>query len=114
MLVTHTSSYALYTLGGSLMAVTILFTHTFAFGLLARLDPSGRAVAGTRAMLMVGAAAPFIGGTLVKFIGFEVIGYAACVLVAVELLMFNLTRNALYPQGAVFLDRAQLAITPVR
>jgi predicted MFS family arabinose efflux permease len=111
MLVTHTSSYTWYAVGGSLMAFTILFTHTFAFGLLARLDPSGRAVAGTPAMLMVGAAvAPFIGGTLVKFIGFEAIGYAACVLVAIELLMFNLTRRAVLSQGTLVLDGAPLPV----
>jgi predicted MFS family arabinose efflux permease len=66
MLVTHTSSPVLYAAAGALMAFTIIFTHTFAFGLLAKLDPTGRAVAGTPAMLMVGAAfAPFVGGTLV-------------------------------------------------
>jgi predicted MFS family arabinose efflux permease len=94
LVITQTSSYALYAAGGALMAFTIIFTHTFAFGLLARLDPSGRAVAGTPAMLMVGAAiAPFLGGTLVKFIGFEAIGYAAAVLVAIELVLFNLART---------------------
>jgi predicted MFS family arabinose efflux permease len=94
MVATHTTSYVLYAGAGALMAFTIIFTHTFAFGLLARLDPTGRAVAGTPAMLMVGAAiAPFLGGTLVKFIGFEAIGYAAIVLVAIELLLFNLTRR---------------------
>ncbi|WP_175585698.1 hypothetical protein [Caballeronia cordobensis] len=45
-------------------------------------------------MLMVGAAiAPFLGGTLVKFIGFNAIGYAAIALVAAQLLFFNLTRR---------------------
>lgn len=74
----------------------IIFTHTFAFGLLARLDSTGHVAAGTSAMLMVGAAiAPFIGGTLVKFIGFEAIGYAAIVLVAPEFVLFNLTRRAM-------------------
>lgn len=95
MIVTHTWSYLLFAASGALMAFTILFTHTFAFGLLARLDPTGRAVAATPAMLMVGAAiAPFLGGTLVKFIGFGAIGYAAIALVAIELLLFNLTRLA--------------------
>lgn len=93
MIISHTFSFPLYAASGALMAFTILFTHTFAFGLLARLDPTGRAVAGTPAMLMVGAAVgPFLGGTLVKFIGFEAIGYAAFVLVGLELLLFNLTR----------------------
>jgi predicted MFS family arabinose efflux permease len=94
MIITHTSTYALYAASGAMMAFTIIFTHTFAFGLLARLDPSGRATAGTPAMLMVGSAlSPFIGGTLVKFIGFEAIGYAAIVLVALELVLFNTTRR---------------------
>lgn len=101
MIVTHTSNYALYAASGALMAFTILFTHTYAFGLLARLDPSGRVVAGTPAMLMVGAAiAPFLGGTLVKFIGFEAIGYAAIVLVAIELVLFNQTRRCVSAQPA--------------
>jgi len=95
VIVTQTWSYPLFVASGALMAFTILFTHTFAFGLLARMDITGRAVAGTPAMLMMGAAiAPFIGGTLVKFIGFSAIGYAAVVLVALELLLFNLTRRA--------------------
>lgn len=102
MVVTHTSSFALFAAAGAMMAFTIIFTHTFAFGLLARLDPSGRAVAATPAMLMVGAAiAPFVGGTLVKFIGFESIGYAAIVLVATELLLFNLTRRRLSRQSQI-------------
>jgi predicted MFS family arabinose efflux permease len=95
MIVTHTTTYVMFAAAGALMAFTIIFTHTFAFGLLARLDPTGRAVAGTPAMLMVGAAvAPFLGGTLVKFIGFEAIGYAAVLLVALELALFNETRKA--------------------
>jgi predicted MFS family arabinose efflux permease len=93
MIATHSGSYLPYAISGGGMAFTIIFTHTFAFGLLARLDPSGRAVAGTPAMLMVGAAiGPFLGGTLVKFASFEAIGIAACVFVAIELLLFNTTR----------------------
>ncbi|MDB5898308.1 MAG: putative permease [Ramlibacter sp.] len=101
LVITHTSSYALYAASGALMAFTIIFSHTFAFGLLARLDPTGRAVAGTPAMLMVGAAiAPFLGGTLVKFIGFEAIGYAVVAIVAMELLLFNLARRDTAPVRA--------------
>lgn len=102
MIVTHTWSYPLFAASGALMAFTILFTHTYAFGLLARLDATGRAVAATPAMLMVGAAiAPFLGGTLVKLIGFSAIGYAAIVLVAIELLLFNLTRRAVRGESSV-------------
>ncbi len=95
LLTTHTHNYMIFALAGPFMAFTILFVHTFAFGLLARLDPTGRAVAGTPAMLMVGAAiAPFISGTLVKFISFEAIGYACCVAVAAQVYLFSQTRKA--------------------
>lgn len=95
LLTTHTHEYIVFALAGPFMAFTILFVHTFAFGLLARLDPTGRAVAGTPAMLMVGAAvAPFISGTLVKFISFEAIGYACCIVVAVQVFLFSKTRKA--------------------
>lgn len=94
MIATHTTNYILYTISGAMMAFTIIFVHTFAFGLLARLDKTGRAVAGTPAMLMVGSAiAPFLGGTLVQLIGFEAIGYAAIVFVVIELWCFNQTRR---------------------
>lgn len=96
LIITHTSNFTLYALSGAMMAFTIIFTHTFAFGLLARLDPSGRATAGTPAMLMIGSAfAPFIGGALVSLFGFEAIGYAAVVIVAIELLLYNATRREL-------------------
>lgn len=101
MIAMNTSNYVLYTASGALMAFTIIFVHTFAFGLLARLDPTGRAVAGTPAMLMVGSAiAPFLGGTLVQFIGFEAIGFAAIVFVIIELICFNQTRRIVTKQGA--------------
>ncbi|BBR21670.1 MFS transporter [Klebsiella sp. WP3-S18-ESBL-05] len=93
MMATHSDNYLLYALSGGGMAFTILFTHTFAFGLLARLDLSGRAVAGTPAMMMAGAAVgPFLGGTLVKLFSFEAIGIAACFIAAVQVILFNATR----------------------
>ncbi len=95
LLTTHTHHYMVYALAGPFMAFTILFVHTFAFGLLARLDPTGRAVAGTPAMLMVGAAvAPFISGTIVKFLNFEAIGYACCIVVVAQVFLFSQTRKA--------------------
>lgn len=94
MIVSHTGNYPLFVMAGSMMAFTILFVHTYAFGYIAKLDPTGRAVAATPAMLMVGSAiAPFLGGSLVKFIGDEAIGYMACALVVVELLFYNSSRK---------------------
>jgi predicted MFS family arabinose efflux permease len=67
----------------------MIFTHTFAFGLLARLDPSGRAVAATPAMLMIGSAiGPIFGGTLVKAFGYGSIGMAALAIDAIAMTSF--------------------------
>ena len=74
-----------YAFGAAFLAAVMIFTHTFAFGLLARLDDSGRALTGTPAMLMVGSAiGPFFGGTLVNSFGYEALAIAAACLAAVE------------------------------
>jgi len=70
-----------YAFAASLLAAVLIFTHTFAFGLLAQLDTSGRTLTGTPAMLMVGSAiGPFLGGTLVNAFGYESLAAAAVVL----------------------------------
>lgn len=67
-----------YAVAASVFAAVMIFTHTFAFGLLARLDPSGRALAATPAMLMMGSAVgPLLGGTLVKAAGYDALAVAA-------------------------------------
>ncbi|OTG87361.1 MFS transporter [Acinetobacter sp. ANC 3813] len=93
LIITHTTSAVMYCISGGLMAFTILFTHIFAFGLLSKLDSSNRAIAATPAMLMFGSAiAPILGGTLIKYIGFESIGYAAFVLVFTQICCFAYVR----------------------
>jgi predicted MFS family arabinose efflux permease len=78
-----------YALGATFLAAVMIFTHTFAFGLLARLDGSGRALTGTPAMLMVGSAiGPFLGGTLVNGFGYEALVLAAACLAAVAVFCF--------------------------
>ncbi|MGF6961056.1 hypothetical protein QFZ97_007012 [Paraburkholderia youngii] len=52
--ITDTVDFSVYSASGALLGFTILFAHTYASGLRAHLDPSGRAVGGTAAMLMVG------------------------------------------------------------
>lgn len=77
VIMTVPSFYA-YAGAASVFAAVMIFTHTFAFGLMARLEPSGRAMAATPAMLMVGAAVgPVLGGTLVKASGYGSLGLAA-------------------------------------
>jgi predicted MFS family arabinose efflux permease len=79
-----------YAVAASVFAAVMIFTHTFAFGLLARLDTSGRAMAATPAMVMVGAAiGPILGGTLVKTFGYGSLGMAALLIAAVAVFCFS-------------------------
>lgn len=79
-----------YAFSAALFAAVMIFTHTFAFGLLARLDGSGRALTATPAMLMVGSAiGPFLGGTLVKSFGYESLAVAAACLALAAIFCFS-------------------------
>jgi predicted MFS family arabinose efflux permease len=87
MLSTQFSPYAV---AASVFAAVMIFTHTFAFGLLAQLDRSGRALAATPAMLMTGAAiGPVLGGTLVKGFGYGSLVVAAAAIAALALWCFS-------------------------
>jgi predicted MFS family arabinose efflux permease len=78
-----------YAFAAAFFAAVMIFTHTFAFGLLARLDASGRALTGTPAMLMIGSAVgPFLGGTLVNAFGYESLAVAAACLAVVAVTCF--------------------------
>ncbi|HEY0960726.1 MAG TPA: MFS transporter [Pseudomonadales bacterium] len=82
-------AFAPYAVAASLFAAVMIFTHTFAFGLLARLDGSGRALAATPAMLMIGSAlGPFLGGTLVEAFGYGALAAFAVVLGALAVFCF--------------------------
>ena len=68
----------------------MIFTHTFAFGLLAKLDPTARTLAGTPAMLMIGAAGgPILGGVLVQGVGYRGLGAAAVLIASVAVFLFS-------------------------
>ncbi|VXB96896.1 MFS transporter [Massilia sp. 9I] len=65
------TGYAQYALAASVYAAVLIFMHTFLFGLIARLDPSGRALASTPAMMMTGSAiGPALAGAVVMRFGF--------------------------------------------
>ncbi len=87
-----------YAVAAAVFAAVMIFTHTFAFGLLARLDPSGRALAATPAMLMFGAAiGPILGGTLVKAWGYGSLGVAALVIDGLAVYAFSRIQRASVP-----------------
>ncbi len=79
-----------YAVASSVFAAVMIFTHTFAFGLLARLEPTGRVLAATPAMVMTGAAiGPILGGTLIKAFGYGSIAVAAALIAAVAITCFS-------------------------
>ena len=79
--ISRATTFMPFAVATSLWVFAMIFTHTFLFGLLARLDQSGRAVASTPAMLMAGSAVgPILGGVLIVHFGFEAIGSAATVI----------------------------------
>lgn len=90
VVIMNAGTFAPYAAAASVFAAVMIFTHTFAFGLLAQLDASGRALAATPAMLMVGAAiGPIVGGTLVKAFGYGHLGLAALVIGALAVFCFS-------------------------
>jgi predicted MFS family arabinose efflux permease len=92
--ITQSAAFVPYAGAAMFFAAVMIFTHTFAFGLIAKLDPSGRALAATPAMLMVGSAlGPILGGTLVKFHGYASLGLAAVALAAVAVAFFSRARR---------------------
>ena len=81
---TLTVSFAPYAVAAALYIFIVIFTHTFLFGLLAKLDTSGRIVAATPAMMMIGSCiGPALGGGVVQAFGYPGLGYAACVVAAI-------------------------------
>ena len=88
--VMNATAFWAYGAAASVIVAVAVFSHTFAFGLLARLEPSGRALSATPAMLMAGAAiGPVLGGTLVKFVGYGSLGFAAIVLCGAAVMCFR-------------------------
>lgn len=81
---TLSTGFAPYAVAVALYVFIVIFTHTFLFGLLAKLDTSGRIVAATPAMMMIGSCiGPALGGSIVQAFGYSGLGYAACVVAAI-------------------------------
>ena len=94
-----------YAAAGSLLVFMTIFNHTFMFGTIAKLDPSGRAASSTPAMLTLGAAiGPALGGAVAQFAGFAAIGWVSAVILIVSAVCFvligSLRAPALQPEAA--------------
>lgn len=87
--IVQSSAYPAYASACAMFAAVMIFTHTFAFGFLAQLDPAGRALTATPAMLMIGAAiGPVLGGTLVQHAGYASLSSAALVIALIAVCCF--------------------------
>jgi predicted MFS family arabinose efflux permease len=81
VIITNATGYVSWAIAAALYTGVQITTHNFAFGLLARIEKSGRAVAATPAMLMTGSAfGPVLGGFLGQSFGFGTVGIAALVI----------------------------------
>jgi predicted MFS family arabinose efflux permease len=101
LVICNATSFAPYAAAASVYVFVVIFTHTFLFGLIARLDTSGRAVALTPAMLMVGSAiGPALGGALVQGFGPGALGLAAVVIAAIAMACVARVRRALRGEAA--------------
>ncbi|MQB37540.1 MFS transporter [Agrobacterium tumefaciens] len=93
VLITGSNDFLLYAVPSLFFTAVMIFTHTFLFGFLAKVDPSARAAAATPAMTMAGSAiAPLLGGVLSDVIGYHAIGLTAAVVACVTVALFARAR----------------------
>ncbi|WP_248796466.1 MFS transporter [Pseudomonas sp. MWU13-2105] len=94
LVMVQTPQFGPYALAASLYVAVVIFTHTFLFGLLTRLDPSGAAASATPAMTMIGSCiGPLLGGLVVASIGYQGLGWAACLIALVAVLLMRLVQR---------------------
>lgn len=95
LLVTQVPRLEIYMPVVAILITPLLFVHTFLFGLMARLDPTGRAVAATPAMLMIGSAiGPALGGTLLMAAGFAGLGIGVAAFGCLAVVFFAQIRSS--------------------
>lgn len=101
LVVTRSTDFLPYAVAACVLPGILLFVHTFAFGLLARLDPSGRILAATPAMMMTGAAlGPILGGTVVKLYDYGILGLVVVLIAPLAVACFAQARPVPMPAAA--------------
>ncbi|WP_210206021.1 MFS transporter [Ciceribacter lividus] len=92
--VTGATTFAFFAVPATLYVALVIFSHTFMFGLLSSVDETGRAVAATPAMMMIGSAAgPALGGFIVAAVGYPGLGWAVTGFAIVAVTFMLLTRR---------------------
>ncbi len=67
-----------YAVAGSLLIFMTIFSHTFMFGVISKLDPSGSTASSTPAMITLGAMiGPALGGAVAQYVGFFALGWVS-------------------------------------
>lgn len=90
LLLTYSTVFMIWSPVAAIFVAVQIFTHTFAFGLLARMDRTGRAVAATPAMLMAGSAlGPIVGGVLMETISIGALGIMAVIISILSVTCFT-------------------------
>ena len=104
----NASAYPMFAVAAASFVFFIIFGHTFMFGLISRLDPTGRASSSTPAMLMIGSAiGPVVGGTIVKAMGYPTLGLVTALLAlagAVCFIIIAITRFGEVANGRASAD----------
>lgn len=91
LLVTQGNSFGMYVFAASMLIGVLAFTQIFAFGLLARQDPTGRVVASSPVMIMTGSAGgPLLGGVVAQHLGYGSLGWAALAIGLLAALSFRM------------------------
>lgn len=102
--ITAASTLPFFALPSIFYVALVIFTTTFMFGLLTEVDTSGRAVAATPAMMMIGSAVgPALGGGVVAWVGYPGLGWTVAAIASVAVVLMVLTRRELAripPQAA--------------
>jgi MFS family permease len=92
------TGYTRYALAASVFAAVLIFMHTFVVGLIARFDPSGRALASTPAMMMTGSAiGPALAGAVAMRAGFTGQAVLAVAVGVLATLFFALVARGVRP-----------------
>jgi predicted MFS family arabinose efflux permease len=116
LVITQSPVFAPYAVAASVYVATLIFTHTFVFGFLARSDRSTRAVAATPVMTMAGSAmGPFVGGAVAQNLGgYSSIGWAATIVSILGVYCFWQAHRGLVAAPRSIDPRADLAGPGVR
>jgi predicted MFS family arabinose efflux permease len=94
--ITAASTLPLFAVPSFFYVALVIFTTTFMFGLLTEVDTSGRAVAATPAMMMIGSAVgPALGGTVVALAGYTALGVTVVAITCVAVVLMAFARKEL-------------------